>query len=362
MSITTLSIEGCRTRQSRLRELLKKRNLTAALLGDARHVFYFTGHWTRAIWPRMAVVFADNRPTLLCCGVNSGEPLAADEVINVNLNPNGTIVDRPAAVVCDAIAPRLKGVENIGVDIPPIGEGFGGAQSILQDLIEMRRAKDADEVALLRRSVAAIEAAYARAREIIKPGLTEMELYAEVIATAAKSIGEPFTGEIGNDFRSGSGGGSPRDRVMREGELLPLDLGIPVRGYTGDLCRTFCVGGKPNEIQSAAHARILETIAQVEPMLRPGTNCAELHRIAKKNLNGFHGLSFGHHLGHGIGLDVHEAPRLNDHWNDTLLAGDVVTVEPGLYGDALNGGIRIENDYLITRDGCERLSKVTMDF
>ncbi len=95
---------------------------------------------------------------------------------------------------------------------------------------------------------------------------------------------------------------------------------------------------------------------------RPGTSCRQLYHQVKGMLDGQHGWNFRHHLGHGIGLAAHEAPRLNPHWDDTLQPGDVFTCEPGLYGPELRAGVRIEEDYLVTETGLERLSSFPTDF
>jgi hypothetical protein len=224
----------------------------------------------------------------------------------------------------------------------------------------LRRRKDPDEVMLIRRAVAACEAAYARARQILRPGISEIEVYAEVQAAAVRAAGEPI-GEFGNDFQSGTPGGPPRARALVAGELMPLDLAVSIRGYRGDLCRTFAVGGEPTPAQRDAHARVLQALAQFERAARPGTTCRAMDEEIRKSLDGYRGWRFPHHLGHGTGLSPHEAPRLNPRSDDSLEVGDVLAVEPGLYGPELNAGVRVEQDYLVTPDGVEPLSSFSTD-
>lgn len=90
-------------------------------------------------------------------------------------------------------------------------------------------------------------------------------------------------------------------------------------------------------------------------------SCRELHEEAIQLLNGYEGLSFEHHLGHGIGLSPHESPRLNKHWDDVFVEGDVFTCEPGLYGAALRGGVRLEENFVVTKTGVARLSSHSLD-
>jgi Xaa-Pro aminopeptidase len=226
---------------------------------------------------------------------------------------------------------------------------------IADELIAMRRQKWPDEVELLRRGCAVAAAGYAFARGAVVPGLTEVELFAGVQHAMTIAAGEPI-GEVGNDFQSGAPGGPPRDRPMEAGELLPLDLGVPLRGYVADLCRTIAVGGSPDAAQRDAHARVLEVLDAFERRARPGTSCRELHAWSRTQLHGFGGATFTHHLGHGVGLSPHEAPRLNDHWDDVLRPGDVITAEPGLYSPGLRAGVRVEQMYLVTDTGLDRLS------
>src|SRR3982074_3352063 len=100
----------------------------------------------------------------------------------------------------------------------------------------------------------------------------------------------------------------------------------------------------------------MQVLDHVERTVHPGTSCRALYQEAFSLSNGYQGWKFPHHLGHGIGLNGHEAPRLNPHWDDTLQAGDVIAVEPGLYGLTLSAGLRIEQVYLVTGTGLERLT------
>jgi Xaa-Pro aminopeptidase len=220
----------------------------------------------------------------------------------------------------------------------------------------LRRTKDEDELALLKCAVAATEQAYRYACDALRPGITEVELFAGIQATVAEAVGETV-GEPGNDFQFGSPGGPPRRRAGHAGEIAVLDLGVVVRGYSSDMCRSFVIGREPTDLQLAASQRIDETIAALEAMIRPGVRCQALYDLSVEMLDGYRGWKFWHHLGHGIGLNPHEAPRLNPHWDDSFQIGDVFTMEPGLYAEELRAGLRIEHDYALTENGLVRLSQ-----
>jgi Xaa-Pro aminopeptidase len=221
--------------------------------------------------------------------------------------------------------------------------------------LELRRAKDEDEIALIRAAIHSCEAAYAHAASIVRPGVREIDVFAEMQAAAVKELGEPI-GELGNDFQAGSPGGPPRSRAIEAGELMPLDVSVSVRGYRCDLCRTVAVGGEPTPDQCEAVKLVEDALEYVEQNAHIGSSCRQLYEDVRKQLDGQHGWRFFHHLGHGIGLSPHEAPRLNPHWDDFLAVGDVFTVEPGLYDESLRAGVRIEHNYWMTPNGLHRLS------
>jgi Xaa-Pro aminopeptidase len=204
---------------------------------------------------------------------------------------------------------------------------------------------------------------YAKARAIMRPGLSELEMFNTLQATAVEYLGEMLTG-TGNDYASGVPGGPPRPRSIEAGELYVLDLGPAFRGYFADNCRAIAVDGKPTPVQTAACRHIAELFPIIESMVKPGVSCRALFAQAQKHLEAFgRGTKFGHHLGHGIGLFPHEAPHLNPSldWDDKFEVGDVFTAEPGLYSSELRGGIRLENDYLVTPTGVELLSPFSLE-
>ena len=360
-SSNSLTTAGCHRRQRRLRDRLRQAGLGAAWLCNARHVHYLTGHHDRGTFHSLLLVQTDG-PTLLALPYEPPAKPACDRLVIFPAISFGTLVDDQRGAAIAALGSELTSLRGIGCDAPPHPQLFKSHEfrDINPMLLAMRRRKDDDELSLIRRAVAACEAAYARAREILRPGATEIEVYAELQCAAVKAAGEPI-GEFRNDFQSGTPGGPPRDRAIGAGELMPLDLSVSLRGYRGDLCRTFAVGGQPSPAQRDAHAQVLAALARVEQTARAGTACRALDESIRKSLAGYRGWTFPHHLGHGTGLSPHEAPRLNPLSDDVLAVGDVLAIEPALYGAELRGGVRVEQDYLVTPNGLERLSSFPTD-
>ena len=165
-----------------------------------------------------------------------------------------------------------------------------------------------------------------------------------------------MTALLGNDYACGVGGGPARPgRVTKSGEIYILDVGPTYRGYFADVCRAVHVDRKPTDAQMIAWNSIVGALKIVERSAKPGTFCRDIYHEASVRLRSSSESGLTHHLGHGVGLQPHEYPHLNPRWDDTLMEGEVFTAEPGLYGAALAGGIRLENEYLVTKDGVENL-------
>lgn len=354
--IPGLTLEGCRRRQERFREMLRRLGIDAAWIGDPRHVHYFTGYWARSVFARWAFIERDG-PTVLVAAIPPEQAVAADEIVVFESNRLGTLVDDPTASALGAIEARLSGRQRLGVDVG-IRPGLVPAIELVDlhsELLAIRRCKDSDEIELLRFAIAAAEAAYGWAKSNLDGGLTEVEFYAGMQQAAVNFVGEGI-GEFGNDFQIGAAGSAPRRRSPVNGEMAIFDVSVVVRGYASDMCRSFVVGGSPSRQQQQAHRLVMNVLEFVEKTARAGVRCQQLYEDARRMLASDNGWSFPHHLGHGIGLSGHESPRLNPHWDDALQVGDVFTVEPGLYHPELRAGLRVEQIYHVSESGLERLT------
>lgn len=226
----------------------------------------------------------------------------------------------------------------------------------------MRLAKDAAEIAAIREAVQIAEAAFTAVRSDIRPGMLEREIAARLVFEmqsrgAQEAAFAPIVAAGPNaslpHYESGSG-------RVGTGELLLIDWGARAGWYVSDLTRTFPIGSMPPKLTRAWDAVCAAHAAAIHAV-RPGIRAADVDQVARDIIKraGF-GDHFGHALGHGIGLKVHEPPRLGEESKDELIPGMVVTIEPGIYLPGV-GGIRLEDDVLVTEAGHDVLSSLPIE-
>ena len=228
------------------------------------------------------------------------------------------------------------------------------------DLIPtLRRTKDADEVSKIKHAAKIGREALGNVLKKVHGGMSEIEFDIKLMEEI-KLLGAE-KGWAHDDFIVASGVRSAMCHApatlkkICEGETVTVDYGAMVDGYMSDITRNFALGHADkkaleiNEILLKAHREAAKA-------LRPGVSGSEVDATARNIIsNAGYGENFLHGLGHGLGLEVHEAPRLSRTSKDILQVGDVVTIEPGIYIEGW-GGLRIEDDYLITEDGAECLT------
>lgn len=230
-----------------------------------------------------------------------------------------------------------------------------------------RVTKDAHELTLMRRSAARIAPVAEAAFRVIRPGVSERDVAGTIeSAMRAQGFDRPAFDTI---VGSGPNGALPHyragDRALEMGDLVVLDFGGVLDGYCCDLTRTVSVGPPAAEARRV-YAAVLDAQEAAIGRTRPGVAASDVDAAARAVLDARGlGAAFGHGTGHGLGLEVHEAPRVGRPRPDppphsTLEPGMVFTVEPGAYLPGW-GGVRIEDDVLVTESGCELLTSVTRD-
>jgi Xaa-Pro dipeptidase len=225
-------------------------------------------------------------------------------------------------------------------------------------IVRLRMAKDADELELHRRAAAVVDRALARLGSEIGPGRTEADLASALTqilpAEGADDVG--FAPAVLAGANSALPHGSPGRRELASGDLLIVDIGAAVGGYHADITRTYVVGAEPDARQRELFEVVREAQRAGIAAANPGTPCREIDGAARSVIEAAGlGAHFVHRTGHGLGLEVHEPPSLHAENDEQLLEGAVITVEPGVYIPGY-GGVRIEDDVVITASGPEVLT------
>lgn len=227
---------------------------------------------------------------------------------------------------------------------------------------KIRAVKDEQEIATIRQACAIADAAFSHILGFLKPGISERDVALELEffmrRQGAKS--SSFDIIVASGTRSSLPHGVASDKILQQGDFVKLDFGALYDGYCSDITRTVVLG-EPNEQQKQIYNIVLEAQLRALDHLKPGMSGKEADALARDLIRekGY-GDQFGHTLGHGLGLYIHEAPRLSALSDDRLEPGMVVTVEPGIYIPGF-GGVRIEDDVVITESGIDILTRSTKE-
>ncbi len=220
---------------------------------------------------------------------------------------------------------------------------------------ELRMVKDEGEIELIAKACAISCAAFDKMLGVMKAGMTEKEIQIELDYTMLRLGGD---GLAFNTIACAGVNGSlphaiPGDHVVQEGELLTLDFGAAYGGYCADMTRTVAFGKISDELH-AIYDTVLKAQLMSLDMVGPGVVCRDVDRCARDYLDSKYPGAFGHSLGHGVGLFIHEQPGLNMRDERKLVPGHIVTVEPGVYLPGV-GGCRIEDTVAIQENGYRNL-------
>jgi len=230
------------------------------------------------------------------------------------------------------------------------------------EIERIRMIKDGGEVSLLRQ--AAIMAARALEETVghIRPGITERDI-ASILEMKMREAGSEklsFETIVASGSNSALPHAVPGPREIQDGDFLTIDYGTVYRGYHSDETCTFAIRSV-TEKQAAVYTIVKDAHDKAVDAVKAGIPCRDIDGIAREHItDAGYGEYFSHGTGHGVGLNVHEPPRLSERAKDVLEEGMVITVEPGIYIPGL-WGVRIEDTFMVEKDGCEILTKMPKD-
>ncbi len=344
-------------RVQRLREELRSRGLDSALITDTLNVRYltgFTGSFAQVVvGPTQTTIITDSRYAIQVreeCPTwdarTFASPVRGIDFLRDTLSDLGLV---RIAFEADAAtyAEWQRWQESLtGIELVPIS-----------NLMEkLRMVKDASELDAIRQACGMTEACFEYIRPMIQVGVAEMDLALEIdFYFRRQGAISAFDVIAVSGERSARPHGKPSERRLQVGDFLTLDFGAKVGGYCADITRTVVVGEASDRHRDIYRAVLDAQCSAIEAM-RPGASGHEIDQIARDALAKYDMAQyFGHGLGHGLGLMVHDFGRLGQNSETVLQPNMVLTVEPGVYIEGF-GGCRIEDDVLITEDGAEKLT------
>lgn len=379
-----LKIENCRERQRRLLSVLAQQELDLAVITNPKTVYYFSGVLVEPSLPHAFLIDASGK-TLLVTHAAIGQaaaapsPIAADDAelytwhcIERDVSATSWHAER-AGLVVDAARKMLPSGGHVGLEFEfvtyGVGEGLreiggGSAKNLTPAIDQLRRQKDPDEIECMRRTVELVEAGLAAVKAKLEAGMTEFQAYSiyyeGMVANAETSV--VLNGDFACGTRAIRGGGPPTNRRVLPGDLYIFDTFPIYQGYMCDFTRTFSVG-PPSQLQQDAWAHVMAAHAIAHRTIRPGVPAKEVYHALKTHLDKFTPAagSFWHHAGHGVGMSGWEFPWLTPGSEDVVQDREVLACEPGLYAEAMQGGIRLEHNYLVTPEGVTTLDHFPMD-
>ncbi len=339
-------------RRTRLQVALQEEQAEAFVIHDSVNIQYLTGFFgsygVLIVDQDSAVLITDGRYTEIAQSMVEGLPVITQPITNVDgFFREHFNTKSYAKTLFEATLPHSR-VEKLRSYLGSASQGLKADSSLLNTL---RSVKDAGEISLIQQAAVIADKMMSLAHLYALAGTTEASL-SQRIRFASEELGgsgESFTNIVASGPNSSRPHHKPSKRALQSGDFLTIDLGAVYQGYCSDLTRNPVIGKATNQLEAMYSACLEAQLAGVAAC-RAGVAGKEVDSVAREIIasKGF-GEYFVHGLGHGVGLEIHESPRLSQSSVDTLQAGNVVTVEPGIYIPGV-GGVRIE-DLLVVTEG-----------
>lgn len=360
------------TRLSRLTKSMQEQGVAAVAVNAGPTLSYLTGlHFHLMERPVVIVFTADNDPTVILPELEQAKldylPFPA------RVYPYGENPDAWGATFAAALAGLGLGGRKVGLEPRQLRlleyDYLRSAcpETVFTDgstiLAALRAKKDSEEIARMRRAVKIAEDGLTATLPRVKIGVTEKEVAAELFLQLMRhgsEIALPFPPIVATGPNGANPHAQPSERKLAVGDLLIVDWGASYGGYASDLTRTFAMGEIDAEAEKI-HTLVQRANEAGRAAGGPGVPCARVDQAARRIIeDAGYGQNFTHRTGHGIGMECHEEPYIRGDNEQLLEAGMAYTVEPGIYLAGRNG-VRIEDDVVVTADGCESLSSMSRE-
>ena len=347
------------TASERLEELLRLGSGSAAIIFDPSNMFYLTEGYTGE-----GLVFISQERRVIVTDVRYTEQAERQAPeFEVLMTEKGRSADqivsglvRDGNITCVRTETNYLSVDRFGKLKAALGDEVS-CISLDEAPQKLRQIKTPSEVLAIRKACNITADAFRAILSRIREGMTEKELQIELNFTMLR-LGADTTA-FDTIIASGENGSLPHaipgNRPIRKGDMITMDFGAKVGNYCADMTRTVAFG-QPSPEMHKIYETVLRAQTMCEDALSAGKNCFDIDKLARDYIDarGYAG-RFGHGLGHSVGIDIHEEPRLSPSCQEILRAGVVITVEPGVYVPGL-GGVRIEDTCLVKENGCEALT------
>ncbi|MFO8081727.1 MAG: Xaa-Pro peptidase family protein [Armatimonadota bacterium] len=346
-------------RQAAVRSWMDDEGVDALLVSAEPNVRWLTGFSGEGL-----LVLDEAGPVL--CTDSRYAVQAGEEAPELELVADGNHLDEAIErlVATGAECPGFEAAHLPYAHYQRLAEKLEGAelQPLGDQIRRLRAVKDSAEVALIRRAAQMADSAFIDLRERIEPGMSEREAAEELRRLMVLAGAEGPSFDV--IFAAGPNGAKPHarpgERVVAAGDLIVIDWGAVVDGYCSDCTRTV-IAGEPDTRQLEVWEAVRKAQLAAMEGLRPGMEGREVDAIARESLEeSGYAQYFGHGLGHGVGLEVHELPTVGQKSENTLEAGMIVTIEPGVYIEGW-GGVRLEELVLVTEEGAEPITDAPYD-
>lgn len=338
-------------RIEKLRKIIGEEN--AALISGRANIFYYSGFTSEdaylLITPDSAYIYTDSRYTVQAkLQAENFELIESEKGLK-------RLLDRAAG--CSAI---IMEDECVTVSmLKKLTEAAGGIRLLggSKHISLPRCVKDEEEIKKIAEAERLGDVAFSHILDYIKAGMTEREIALELEFFMRRYGASSLSFETiaASGERSAMPHGTASDRMLKSGDLFTLDFGCVLDGYCSDMTRTVCIGN-PDERSREIYNVVLKAQETALSKIHAGMSCKDADKAARDVIaEAGYGSFFGHSLGHSVGVEIHELPRLSPKSEDVLECGNVVTVEPGIYIEGF-GGVRIEDVVAVSESGVKNLT------